>query len=90
MDEPTHFSYNVDQTLNSSYDPDLNFFNQHSSNTLTLSVTESKDLLSVSENDFSLLNINIRSLSKNFENLKNLLNDLCFSFKIICVTETWH
>ena len=55
-----------------------------------LSVSESKQLLSMSKHDFSLLNINIRSLSKNFENFKLLLENLRFPFKIICITETWY
>ena len=38
---------------------------------------------------FSFLNINIRSLNKNFEKLEILLNRLNFSHTLICVTETW-
>ena len=37
----------------------------------------------------SVLHINIRSLKKNFENFKNMLHELKFEFKVICVTETW-
>lgn len=46
--------------------------------------------LQTRKNDkFSLLNINIRSIAKNFDNLKSMLHELKFSFQIICVTETW-
>ena len=33
---------------------------------------------------FSVLHLNIRSLNKNFESLKNLLVELNLYFKIIC------
>ena len=43
----------------------------------------------ISKNSFSVMHINIRSLKKNFEELKLLLFEMKFQFKIICVTETW-
>ena len=43
----------------------------------------------VSKDSFSLMHVNIRSLNKNFEELKLLLLKVNFQFKIICVTETW-
>ena len=40
--------------------------------------------------DVKLLHINARSLSKNFDDLQNLLNSLHpFKFTIVGVTETW-
>ena len=42
------------------------------------------------KNSFSALHINIRSLSKNFENVKHLLSTLNCEFKIICLAETWN
>ena len=42
-----------------------------------------------SVNDFSILNINIRSIQKNFETFKSFYRSLNYLFDIICVTETW-
>ena len=42
-----------------------------------------------SENYFSVLHVNIRSISKNFEKLKDLLANVNLKFKIICLKETW-
>ena len=42
-----------------------------------------------SVNDFSVLNINIRSLQKNFETFKSFYKSLNYLFDIICITETW-
>ena len=36
---------------------------------------------------FSGLHLNVRSLNKNFENLRNLLVEINFCFKVICITE---
>ena len=33
--------------------------------------------------------MNIRSLSKNFDNLLDILRDSNYSFNILCITETW-
>ena len=33
--------------------------------------------------------MNVRSLSENFESLKELLSTIKFEFKVICLTETW-
>ena len=38
---------------------------------------------------FSVLHLNIRSLNKNFESLKNVLVEIKFCFKVICITESW-
>ena len=40
-------------------------------------------------NEFTFLNINIRSLNKNFNKILLLINELGFSPTIISVTETW-
>ena len=37
----------------------------------------------------SVLHLNIRSLNKNFECLKNLLVEINFCFKVIYITESW-
>src|SRR6185437_6519479 len=43
----------------------------------------------ISKNDFSVFYANIRSLVKNFDKLKDLLNICKFSPNIIALTETW-
>ena len=43
----------------------------------------------MSDNDFSVLHVNIRSVQKNFENLKFLLSQLNYTFKVVCLSETW-
>ena len=42
-----------------------------------------------SVNDFSILNVNIRSMQKNFETFKTFFKSLNFLFDVICLTETW-
>ena len=41
------------------------------------------------ENSFSVLHLNIRSLNKNFESFAELYKSLSFKFSIICFSETW-
>ena len=41
------------------------------------------------ENAFSVLHLNIRSLNKNFESFAELYKSLSFKFSIICFSETW-
>ena len=41
------------------------------------------------KNSLSILHVNIRSMSKNFEKLKLMLNECNYNFSIICLTETW-
>lgn len=77
-------------TLNNLTDPDINFFSSINFETQIFKISEAKTYLQQRvSNSFSLLNINIRSFNKNFENFKLMLQNLRFSFKIICVTETW-
>ena len=79
--------------LDNLSDPDFNFFNDNNLeavNTKYFSLDELESHLSTAdEKNFSLLHINIRSMSKNFEKLKSLLLNMNFEFKIICLTETW-
>ena len=37
----------------------------------------------------NVLHVNIRSIKRNFENLKALLEECVLVFNIICVSETW-
>ena len=48
-----------------------------------------RETFSQSLNDFSILHVNARSLSKNFDALKELLFITKYRFSMICVTETW-
>ena len=74
-----------------SFDPDLNFFNSNIGNLDTpyISHEEHKNL---NENGsavmFSILHLNIRSIKKNFENVKLFLPSLSFDFSI-CFSKTW-
>ena len=42
-----------------------------------------------SQNSFSILNLNIRSISKNFGKLKEYLNIIKHNFSVITIQETW-
>ena len=48
-----------------------------------------KFLGSNKDENVSVLNLNIRSINKKFENIKMFLLNLNFSFSIICFSETW-
>ena len=77
--------------LNDSFDVDSNFFNTHDFTNTTYFTRETLKAM-IKENidiSFSVLNLNIRSLNKNFESVKNLLVEINFCFKVICITESW-
>ena len=42
-----------------------------------------------SPDTFSVLHLNIKSLSKNFEDLKELYEALDLEFSVVCFSETW-
>ena len=73
-------------------DADLIFFNDHSEAVSLLYYTigefscASNGLL---KNSFSILQINIRSMNKNFEKLQEYLNVVKGKFSIIALTEMW-
>ena len=75
---------------NDSFDPDSNFFNTHALTNTTYFAPETLKAMIKENNDisFSVLHLNIRSLNKNFESLKNLLVEINFYFKVICITES--
>ena len=80
--------------LEHNSDPDRNLFNEqyfHSIEAGYYSVEDAKSKLQSTKTDstFSILSINIRSINKNFENLKILLAECDFKFGMICITETW-
>ena len=69
----------------------ITFFNTNQfSDTNYFTIEETKSKLSCCDNkSFSILHLNIRSFKKNFDKLVNFLATLSFSFKVVCVTETW-
>ena len=66
--------------LNDSFDPDSNFFNTHGFTNTTYFTPETSKAMIKENNDisFSVLHLNIRSLNKNFESLKNVLVEIKF------------
>ena len=73
-------------------DPDSNFYNTHHQNTPNspyLHIADVNSKIPKTTNSFSIFHLNIRSLSKNFKELKNVLSLLDHKFKIIALTETW-
>ena len=50
---------------------------------------EFKKTIAYTDNDFSILHLNARSLCRNFDALQELLFVTEYQFSIICVTETW-
>ena len=82
-----------DLLLDNDIDPDSNLFNESKFQnldspyyTVDEMISFSKDL---SQNKFSIFHLNIRSINKNFENLKSLLHEVKHDFKVIVLTESW-
>ena len=77
--------------LNNINDPDENIFNNLRQIDSVLFAVEEAALSLKKFNDktFSVLYLNVRSLTKNFESLKELLTTIKFEFKVICLTEAW-
>ena len=86
-----NISDNTDILLDDSCNPDVNFFNKNfqSLDTPYLMPGEFYNFLDNSTDQFSALHQNIRSIKKNFENFKLLLNSINFTFSVICLSETW-
>ena len=70
----------------------LNFSQESVSSSLDTDCVPAKGCKSkfkdYNKNYFSLLRLDIRSLSKNFESFKKLYNLLSFKFRIACFSET--
>ena len=68
--------------LNYSFDPDSSFFNMHGFTNTTYFTPETLKSMIKENNDISIsvLHLNIRSLNKNFESLKNLFVEINFCF----------
>ena len=74
-------------------DPDENFFNEFNTQNFECSYlfpNEIESFLSEKENSETIngIHVNIRSLSKNFDNVLDVLRDSNYSFNILCITET--
>ena len=80
------FSDTEDET-----DPDENFFHELNTRNFECSYLFPESFLSEKENSETVnaIHVNIRSLSKNFDNLLDILRDSNYSFNILCITETW-
>ena len=75
-------------------DPDTNFFydiTKSSFETSYFKTNEVKPYLRSTQylEKLNVLHVNIRSIKRNFENLKALLEECECVFNIICVSETW-
>ena len=85
--------FDIQQTMDDEgNDPDLHFFNDHSETVSSPYYTIDEFTCasnSLSKNSFSILQINIRSMNKNFENFEEYLNVVKGRFSIIALTETW-
>ena len=79
-------------SLNADVDPDENLLKDSLAdlNTKYFCPENVLDLLkNTDKKAFSVLHLNIRSLQKHFDNFKSFVSELNFSFKIICLSETW-
>ena len=76
--------------LNNTNDADENIFNSLSQiDSVFYAVEEAAtSFKKFNDKTFSLLNLNVRSINKNFESLKELLTTIKFEFKVIGLTET--
>ena len=75
-------------------DPDENFFNELNTQKFECSYlfpNEIESFLSEKDNfeTINAIHVNIRSLSKNFDNLLDIFRDSNWRFNILCITETW-
>ena len=75
-------------------DPDENFFDEVNTPNFECSYlfpNEIESFLSEKETSefINAIHVNIRSLSKNFDNLLDILRDSNNSFNVLCITETW-
>ena len=75
-------------------DPDENFFNEVNTQNFEcfyLFSNEIESFLSEKENSETInaIHVNIRSLSKDFDNFFDILRDSNNSFNVLCITETW-
>ena len=80
-------SFSVNEDLKDQ-EPDANFYQTQISSldTSYYILNElKKNLENFQQKSFSVLHLNIRSMSKNSESFRELLDSLCFSFSAICL-----
>ena len=78
--------------MNEDIDPDTNFYKAQCKTSPYFMDSEFNNYVcskSLCDDQFSIIHINARSLNKNIDNLKLLINRLRFSFSVIAITETW-
>ena len=76
---------------NDNFDPDSNFSNEKINSVESTYYTH-EEFVSFSSNlseNFSIIHLNIRSLHKNIDKLKDFLNDIKGKFSVIVLSETW-
>ena len=94
--ENLHFNHFYSRSFSDAKDerdPDENFFDEVNTQNLEFSyffLNKIKSFLSVKDNSetINVINVNIRSLSENFDNLLDILRDSNNSFNVHCITET--
>ena len=79
------FSVDGNLTVNAELDPDVNFFQNISS----LNAQYFNIDVSISSDSFLVLQINVRSMQKNFEKFQEFFKTLKFNFSAVCLSETW-
>ena len=95
--ENLHFNLLYNESLcdiEDERDPNTNLFNDVNTENFERSYlfpNEIESFLSEKENSETInaIHVNIRSLSKNFDNLLDILRDSNNSFNVLCITETW-
>ena len=79
--------------LDKNIDPDVNFFSDHNIPVLDTNYhfpnEVKEDLKDIVLAGFSILHLNMRCMKKNFESFRELLLQMKFDFRIICLSETW-
>ena len=95
--ENLHFNSFLNENFSDTEDernPDENFFNKFDTQNFEcfyLFPNEIESFLSEKKNFETIyaIHVNIRSLSKKFDNLLDILRDSNYSFNILCITKTW-
>ena len=83
------WTYHLDYRVIGNVDPDLNILlDNNSINCRYFTEMEFNNHAFIDTN-FSLFNLNIRSLPKNYVNLQHFLEGLNISFSVLSFTETW-
>ena len=79
------FAVDGNLTVNAELDPDVNFFQNISS----LNAQYFNIDVSISSDSFLVLQINVRSMQKNFEKFQEFFKTLKFNFSAVCLSGTW-